>query len=679
MNPPNVRDQLLQNNPFFSGTAKDPWENSDPDVISLNQTAYEQICGLIRAKYQNPAEGLAGLVLGDAGMGKTHLLKRLLNYARHRSISVTFASVRAFLDPNKRKRHLLSEIAINLARVQTSEELSNDTANNMASDTISKISQFEYLVTKIMQVYNKYNHGSNGFQGNGFQEWSSYFQNRNRGIHGNLLKAIFFYNNDSGKRNLILNWLEGRVHEDHVSVMNFPDRALMDDLALEAEAHDIIVSLGMLLKYCGMSMAICFDQLDGMKDKRLLEAFGDVVHLLVNDVSSMLPLVFVRMDTWNERFYDKLDSSVTGRLRSNVIHLWGCTVIQAEELIKERVRHRFKNDGAEEKIQWLMEQLKGKLKENDSPREIIYLANRAITGYSEPLKAPKPLIDDPEAIKKALNIEYLQERDKVARDFDKWPPDAERMSLALTTYLKSRPEYSSLQPGSDKFVTLTGKYRNSDGSSVDCAFIINTAEHPMTVQACFNRAVKFLEKHTNGRCYYISDKRCTFRDRTRWKKVHELKDEFDNQRGVTLFLDRQQAVSWYGLVSLIFKLEAGDVTLPTDAGLRTAKEKDFEIYMKDGFDGKFLEATEQEVSIGTKGTNDTNGREFQLDEEQLEKKMVVILKQSPMRLMLATLLLGKLQKGGEKITYELLLEFAGKHQEVFIIYPSGDGSMISLK
>ena len=662
----NIREPLFQNNPFFSGTAIDPWENNDPDVVSLNQTAYEQICGLIRDKYQNPADGLAGLVLGDAGMGKTHLLKRLLHYIRYERISVTFASVRAFLDPAKRKRHLLSEIMINLTRVQTSEESSCSTA--------LKISQFEYLVREIMQAYNKNNHGSREFQ-----EWSFYFQNRCRGIHGNLLKAIFDYNNSHGKRDLILNWLEGRIHEDHVSVMNFPDRASMDDLALEAEAHDIIVSLGMLLKYCGMSMVICFDQLDGMKDKRLLEAFGDVVHLLVNNVNSMLPLVFVRVDTWNERFHDKLDSAVIGRLRGNVIQLWGCTVLQAEELIKERVRHRFKNDGADEKIQWLMEQLKGKLKENDSPREVIYLANRAITGYSEPSQTSKSPIIDTEAIKKALNIEYLQERDKVALDFDKWPPDAERMSLALTMYLNSQPEYDSLQPGSDKFVALTGKYRNSDGSIVDCAFIINTAEHPMTVQACFNRGVKFLKEHPNGHCYYISDKRCTFRDSTRWKKVHELKDDFDKLRGNTLFLDRHQAVSWYGLVSLILKLEAGDVMLPTDIGLRVAKEKDFEIYMKSGFEEKFLETTEQKIPGHTSGTNGTNGHEDQLNEEQLEKKMIAMLKQSPMRLMLATLLLGKLQKSGEKVTYELLLEFTGKHKEVFIIFPSKDGRLIALK
>jgi len=661
MDPSNIREQLFQNNPFFSGTAIDPWENEDPDLVSLNHSAYEHICGLIRATYQNPSESLAGLVLGNSGMGKTHLLKRLLNYTRHNSMSAIFASVRPFLDPLRPKRHLLSEIVINLARVETPRESSNARL---------KISQFEYLVAKIIEEYRKKNPNSKGFR---FQDWRDHFQRSCPGIHGYLLSAIFHYRHPK-KQDLILNWLEGRVHEDHVSIMHFPDRASMDDLALEAEAHNIIVSLGMLLKYCGMSMVICFDQLDGMKDKRLIDAFGDAVQLLINEVNSMLPLAFIRMDTWTERFYNKLDSAVIERLRGNVIRLWGCTVVQAGELIKERIRHRFKNDGVEEKFQWLMKQLSGKLKENDSPREVIYLANRAITQIELPVPSIIELTD--EDIIETFKVEYHHERDKVALDFDKWQPDAERMLLALTTYLKNRPEYDTLQPSPDKFISLVGKRREPNGEEIDCAFIINTAEHPRTIQASFDRGVKFLHEHPKGCCYYISDARCTFRDKTRWIKVHEVKETFDNLRGNTLFLDIHQAVTWYGLTSLIFKLEEGNITLRTSTGPRAATEKDFEIYMKNGFNEKFLDPADQNSS---NEQNEQKKQKSLLDEVQLEKKMTSILKQAPMRLMLATLLLGKLQKDGENVTYELLLEFIGKRREVFIKYQSGDGSLISLK
>ena len=102
-----IREQLSRNNPFFSGTAIDPWENKDPDVVSLNQNAYEHICGLIRETYQNPNNALAGLVLGETGMGKTHLLKRLLSYTRRNDITAVFASISQLLDPHRPMRHLL--------------------------------------------------------------------------------------------------------------------------------------------------------------------------------------------------------------------------------------------------------------------------------------------------------------------------------------------------------------------------------------------------------------------------------------------------------------------------------------------------------------------------------------------------------------------------------------------
>ena len=39
-------------------------------------------------------------------------------------------------------------------------------------------------------------------------------------------------------------------------------------------------------------MLVCFDQLDGMDSPDLINAWGKVLSLLVNDVSGMLPLAF---------------------------------------------------------------------------------------------------------------------------------------------------------------------------------------------------------------------------------------------------------------------------------------------------------------------------------------------------------------------------------------------------
>jgi hypothetical protein len=664
MNSTSIRDQLFQNNPFVSGSATDPWENDDPDVLSLNQNAYEHICGLIRTKNRGllrtenqktqeskSQKSFAGLILGESGAGKTHFLKRLLNYTQQNDIAAIFVSVKPLLNPKKPMRHLLREIVVNLSRVQVPEE-------NLDSFTEKRkaIPQFEYFVAKIMQRYQK---DKLGFD---LQQAIDYFKNyyRSRGISENLLKAVFSYR-DPDKQNLILNWLEGGIDEDQVAILKFPDREVMDDLELEAEAHDIILSLGMLLEYCEMPMVICFDQLDGMREHRLIRAFGDIIHFLVNEVPNVLPLAFVRSNTWTERF-SSLDTAVIERLSNNTNFLQGCTISQAQDLIKMRIELRFKED-SEEKFQWLMEQLKGKLKEGYMPRRVIELANDAIV---HPLEGKLSEIYSPytpTGIVEIFASEYQRIRNKVLGDLEVWPPDAERLLKALSAYLASRSEYGELRSGDDRFIALTGKYQKPGDGQVDCAFILNTADHHKTAQAAFERGVKFLQAHPGGSCYYITDKRCNFK--TSWKKVHEAKSKFEALQGISLFLEQSQAIDWYGLTSLIFKLEAGDILLPPSMGFRPATAEDFALYMKEGFD------------------RNRNFLAFPPPPPPppplYKEKIVEILKTSPIGFMALSFLRSELEKNGAAIDHDRLLEFIKKCSDSFILHESTDDNIVMLK
>ena len=664
-----IREKLRNNSPFFSGSAKDPWENEEPDVEALNHGAYEYICALARAKNQSPGEPLAALVIGESGMGKTHLLKRLLQYTQDDG-DVIFVSVRPFLDPEKSMRHLLSEIVVNLSMARTRNK---SDISLFSPEEKKNVTQFDYFFERIMRRYKESNKDMAVFiskerLGLVSTNWNSYFKGKYPRIQKNVLEALFLYR-DAGKQNLILNWLGGNVHEDYEPILRFPDRASMAEPALEAEAYGIIDSLGLLLRDCGMSMIVCFDQLDGMKDQGLIDAFGNAVNKLVNEVNSMLPLAFARSTTWAERF-SSLDPAPRERLAGNTILLKGCTIGQARDLIRVRVKSRFPND-TEEMTRWLMGRLDGKLIEGESPREIIMLANSVVMQtFQTPVKEDE-LTDA--GIIKTVKREYSQERDNVASDFKMWPPNAAHMSLALTSYLKSHPEYDAIQPGPNKFITLVGKFQNTNEDRVDCAFIINTAEHPMTVQACFNHGMKFLQDHSNAYCYYISDERCAFRDEKRWPKVHQVKNEFKKLRGRTILLNKIQAVTWYGLVSLIFKLENGDVSL----GPRAASEKDLELYMKNGFEEKLLpsphrmdDAPEEPPPSPPSPPADTSS---------VEKKIIGILKTSPMRMLTIPLLIGKLQVENVKIVHEQLLELLGGRKEKFSLYPSGDGTLVMLK
>ena len=154
------------------------------------------------------------------------------------------------------------------------------------------------------------------------------------------------------------------------------DRDAMAPEAREDEASKMLLSLGHVLRYARVPMLVCFDQLDGMDSPDLINAWGKVLSLLVNDVSGMLPLAFLRADTWNHRFSRVLDSAVVQRF-NHPVPMGNCSLDQARQLVKNRIAAFFV-EGAEEKYRWLMARLEEKLRTGYSPRTVIDLANRAI-------------------------------------------------------------------------------------------------------------------------------------------------------------------------------------------------------------------------------------------------------------------------------------------------------------
>ena len=144
-----IREQIFQDNPFFSGIASNPWDNTDPDVPSLNREAYRHLCELVLSKSRNPRASLAGLVLGETGMGKTHLLKRLLRYVRRNGIETVFVSVHPLPDSSIPMRHLLRESVLDLSGKGVYE------GRRTKPLTRQKVTQFDYLIDKIATVCRK--------------------------------------------------------------------------------------------------------------------------------------------------------------------------------------------------------------------------------------------------------------------------------------------------------------------------------------------------------------------------------------------------------------------------------------------------------------------------------------------------------------------------------------------
>lgn len=573
MDTPRLR--LLRNNPFSSGVASNPWDEQAPDVPSLNQEVYEGLLQLVFRKGARPEESLGGLVLGEPGTGKTHLLKRLLHGCRERGAPVAFVFVKPLLAPERRMRHMLQEIMVNLTRQYD-----------------GRASQLDGFIARFFREY--YGHlFENGQAKIEDKAGVRYFVSKFPDLYDDFLRVLFATRYPQ-KRDLATSWLQGRIDEDHIRVLGVRNnRQEMSEKTLENEAREIVLSLGLLMEHFRMVVPVCFDQLDSLRDEEVLDGFAEIVNLLCNDTRSMLPMAFVRSITWHDRF-SRLDPATRQRFEMNAYQLKGCTLAQAHQLLRSRLDLFFGEEESGALNDWLLQAVQGKLREGYAPRNVIKIANQAILAASLPLgaeKTPAPASEEP---MRFLGFEYRQECDRIAADFDAWPPDCDRLLLALETYLKSCPDYVSVDESTEekdrraKYLILFAERRTGEGRT-PCAYILNTAEHFKTVQAAFERGIRFLQENPGGECVYVTDGRCTFRDETRWKEVHRAGQQFAGLGGKQLFLDRSRAVEWYALTSLIFKVEAGDVSLLVAGVPSPANTAQLAQFLRETFPRKLLE------------------------------------------------------------------------------------------
>lgn len=496
---------------------------------------------------------------------------------------------------------------------------------------------------------------------------------------------------DASLKEDILFWLMGESDESFPERLKVPDcdRDAMAPKAREDEASKMLLSLGHVLRYARVPMLVCFDQLDGMDSPDLINAWGKVLSLLVNDVSGMLPLAFLRADTWNHRFSRVLDSAVVQRF-SRPVPMGNCSLDQARQLVKNRIAAFFV-EGSEEKYRWLMARLEGKLRTGYSPRTVIDLANRAIhedgseTPPENPRETRSPDAAEANEVREAertLTAAYREECDKVASDPNAWPPNADQLLDALEMWLGSRPEFD-VSRSDDKYVRLSGQ-RSAAGRVTPCAFIVLTARNHLSAAAALKLGIDFLNAHPDGLCCYVTDER-VFRGPENWRKVHDLLGQFRALKGRAVILEPGGRAAWYGLVAFRNKVCNGDIALYPSSGQRTTTREDFSRYMKEGFRLELLDlggkgdAPDDDSDGGVPPAAEPRNADGSApDEERLTRAVLSLLKGSPMKMMGAELLVGALHREGVNIGYQALLAGLNRQKALFRLYPSGNGTLVAM-
>ena len=652
-----IQELLRKNNPFISSASPLPWDNLNPDLASLNRETSDNIEQLIRHKRRNPSTPLAGLILGEAGSGKTHMLTRILRRLRTNAQFAIFVTVKTFKDPNSAVQHLLSEIFISLKRIHSGGK-----------------TQFDFLMSEFIKSYQEHRRNE-GINRTDNIDIKRYLSRDIPGLDRYFLKCIMLYigTSDDDTRSDVIDWLNEGLDEEDSMRLGLPvkDIYAMTDEKREYEAERVLMNLGLVLAYARVSMIICFDQLDSMREnKKLIDAWGNLIGLMVNDLSGILPLCFLRADTWNNAFEPGLDDAIVQRLRQNIMVMKSCTLEQARQIIRDRINYAFEEEGnAEEIYTWLINKLQNNLKPGSPTRTVIELANHAINNTSVPTdNNTDEKDDDTEDILRDIQETYQDEYNKVQTEPHVWPPNADQLALTLNTWLETHEGF--IFSGSElKSVKSAGYYRDRIFE-----IIIVTAKNSTIACSTIKHGVNFLKINGGGYCCYITEDKT---HKKTWKKANELIREFKDGGGQVVMLDSNTRIKWYALTALINRVDNGDVNLYLKTCNRIANRDDLKLFMRriKLLDFPFIGETDEPEIIIQPEVN-VPEQSHEISDEDLMITLRSCVKDSPMKILSTDKALELLAQRDILVTREKLLDFVKANADVFRTFVSQNNEVL---
>ncbi|MEA1955734.1 MAG: hypothetical protein U9N02_04485 [Campylobacterota bacterium] len=341
-----------ENNPFNSSKVDNPFQ-THYDFNDIYKNQFNQLLltlNEIKKDTNNQTKSL--VVLGEAGIGKTHLMMR---FVKNVSKTNRFLFIRQPNNPNSVLFHIYartiesfkekidnskySQLEYLLAK-SFSKIIINDIENNKITQVKSKIK--DILSQNHLSIYEKFGKDSSKQKSNNWKtltkmmlKWLKSEKSSDL-ISENLLKALlkYTYYKDESKREIILRYLGG--NEIDADELNSVDLIPWNnDYSKEEFALQAISLLGKLSIF-DEPMILCFDQLESMKyDNELLMKFGESLKELITHTPNTLIIINLFPDRWIN-FCNNFDSSITDRLGSEIIKLQKPSKDKLINLLKER-------------------------------------------------------------------------------------------------------------------------------------------------------------------------------------------------------------------------------------------------------------------------------------------------------------------------------------------------------
>lgn len=578
-------DIFRQHNPFTSSSVGDPWDATYPDVPSINEHAFRGLCQLIDQKTRTPALNCAGVVVGEVGSGKTHLLGRILQHSKQSHLPFAFAYIQPLEDPEQTYRYLLREIMVNLFHPIA---------------TSPNTTQFRRLVTRVVHEASPDRpHAARltvtpatfaAMRQQAVRVLSTAYP----AISVRFVQILLHYA-VLRRRTTAMHWLAGQVlDEADAALLQVPDRAQASAPMLEEEARDILSSLGCLLARYGQPLVVCFDRLENLETDEQIHALGKMVEFLVDRAQAMLPIACFRGIQWEEKFRHKLNQHVSSRLETNKFELRGCTPEQALAIVGSRLAAVPANQADDPFFPFDAEEL---LKTFHlglySPRRVITMANQRLRQILD--EEPLPLMSPVQKLQEAFASQYQA----ITRDFERYQPDRGRLRRALELYVQhAAPQCVPGPGGQDKYIDMATTIRFDGSTSIPAIFLIDVEQHHAAVGTCLSRGIAFLEETPSGRAIYIRDARCPFPLPPMWEATNKKLQLFQARGGKVIFLDTEQATRWYTLALLSYAVKEQDIAIvgPQNT-LRPVTFEEFTIFIAQEISGQ-KSRTFQDIADG---------------------------------------------------------------------------------
>ena len=315
-------------NPFGDLVVQTPWVEPAPiDLPGINRAATDAVRQTVAEVAHRPDRSRLMLLLGAAGIGKTHLLARV----RQQLIpSALFVASRPSPDGSRPYRDLLAHVFGDLARVAADgpDQLTHLIAAALASHDAAR--RWPMVVIEDLKRDGKLwrrNHNAR------LLSTAEQFEGIDTEVLDRILRLPF---EPDARRELMWWWLAGSP----LDVEQFYSLGLDGNIEDEEQAREVLLTLCGLAAGARMPIVVSFDQLETLDEHpNAPDSFGKLISELVDSFPGLVVTLVARPETWTTQLEPQLGLHFEG-VHDRIVELTPPRRAQAVALARSRVGTR---------------------------------------------------------------------------------------------------------------------------------------------------------------------------------------------------------------------------------------------------------------------------------------------------------------------------------------------------